>query len=280
MKEELFITTKDIKDTKIAILADIHYCPNYNKKVLDKITKQIKKENPQYLLIAGDILDQANYDYKELINFFNNLNKDITIIAALGNHDCYYETTNKQIIEKYNDNFINEFKALKNTYLLNDEILIIDNICFYGIDLSFKHYYGDKESYSSFCQEIANLKTSLDEKNYNITIIHSPVNIYNYIKKNPNSNLAKSNLIISGHTHNGILPYWFTNILNRLFKTNRSLVSPYQFIFPKYAQGRVYKPVDGIIYEGLIKLSNSSKFVCYFDFIFHKKIKIINIKKK
>lgn len=280
MKEEVFKTEKKIATTKLAIISDIHYCPNYNINILNRITKQIEAEKPQYLIVAGDILDRSNYDYQKLIDFFANISKNTTIIAVLGNHDNYYENKKGQLIEHYNEDFIKDFKNLNNIYLLNDEKIIIDNICFYGFNLSFNHYKETRESYSSFCQEISQLKTKLDKEDYNITIIHSPVNIYNYIKKNPHSNLANSDLILSGHTHNGILPYWFTNIINKLFKTNRSLASPCRFIFPKYAQGRVEKPVNGIIYEGLIKLSKSSKLFSYFDFIFHKKIQIITIKKE
>ena len=280
MKEEIFYTKKDIKDTKIAIIADIHYCPNYNEDILKNIYKQLLKAKPQYLVVAGDILDRSNYKYEGLIEFFKKISKEMTIIVIFGNHDNYIETKEKKVIEGYNKEFIEELLKIDNTYLLRDKKKIIDNICFYGFDLSFYHYIKDKESYNSFCQEITKFKTNLDPNNYNITIIHSPVNIYKYIKRNPDCNLAKSDLIISGHTHNGVLPYWFSNIINKIFKTNRSLASPYRFLFPKYAQGRVYKPVDGIIYEGIKKLSHSSGFLHHFDFIFHKKIKLITIKKK
>ena len=280
MKEEIFYTKKDVKDTKIAIIADIHYCPNYNEDILKNIYKQLLKAKPQYLVVAGDILDRSNYKHEGLIEFFKKISKEMTIIVILGNHDNYIETKEKKVIEGYNKEFIEELLKIDNTYLLRDEKKIIDNICFYGFDLSFYHYIKDKESYNSFCQEITKFKTNLDPNNYNITIIHSPVNIYKYIKRNPDCNLAKSDLIISGHTHNGVLPYWFSNIINKMFKTNRSLASPYRFLFPKYAQGRVYKPVDGIIYEGIKKLSNSSGFLHHFDFIFHKKIKLITIKKE
>ncbi len=280
MFKEIFYTKKDIKDTKIAIIADIHYYDDYNNKILDKITKQIIKAKPNYLIIAGDILDRSNYKYQKIIDFINSINKITKIILILGNHDYYKMNEKKKISEGINEEFIRDVKKLDNTYLLRDEKLIIDNICFYGFELPYNHYLKDKESYPSFCNSINNLKTKLEDNYYNITIVHSPVNIYTYINNNPDSNLAKSNLIISGHTHNGCLHYWFTNIINKLFKTNRSLVSPYRFLFPKYAQGRVYKPVDGIIYEALVKLSKSSGFFHLFDFVYHKKIKLITIKKE
>jgi len=275
---EIFKTNKDINDIKIAILADIHYYPKYSKKILNKIKMQILDNKPNYLVIAGDILDKSNYDYTYLLKLLKELANSIKIIIVLGNHDIYYKK--KGIIyEEINYNFIQELDKTKNIILLRDEKYIDNNICFYGFDLNYNYYYKTKEKYEVFANQVSKLKTKLDDKYYNITIFHSPVNIYEFINKNPESNLAKSDLIISGHMHNGCLPYWVTNIFNKIFKTNKSLISPNKRFFPDYFQGRVYKIRDGIIYEGLSKLSKSANFLHYFDFIYHKKVTFITINK-
>ena len=275
---EIFKTNKDINDIKIAILADIHYYPKYSKKILNKIKMQILDNKPNYLVIAGDILDKSNYDYTYLLKLLKELANSIKIIIVLGNHDIYYKK--KGIIyEEINYNFIQELDKTKNIILLRDEKYIDNNICFYGFDLNYNYYYKTKEKYEVFANQVSKLKTKLDDKYYNITIFHSPVNIYEFINKNPESNLAKSDLIISGHMHNGCLPYWVTNIFNKIFKTNKSLISPNKRFFPDYSQGRVYKIRDGIIYEGLSKLSKSANFLHYFDFIYHKKVTFITINK-
>ena len=262
MNKEIFTTKKDINKIKIGILADIHIYNGFNYKILDKCEKQINEEHPNYLVIAGDILDRSNYNYQGLLEFLKRIAKNTTIIMVLGNHDTYKRITKNKITEEINTNFIEDIKKEKNIYLLDDTTFIHDNICFYGITLSFNHYYKNREKYNDFLNEISTLKTKLSPNNYNILLIHSPINIYRYIERNPESNLAKTDLIISGHMHNGCIPYTITNPFNKLFKNNRSLISPH------------------IIYEGLVKLSNSSGLFQYLDFIYHRKVKFIEIKKE
>ena len=121
MKEEIFYTKKDVKDTKIAIIADIHYCPNYNEDILKNIYKQLLKAKPQYLVVAGDILDRSNYKHEGLIEFFKKISKEMTIIVILGNHDNYIETKEKKVIEGYIKEFIEELLKIDNTFLLRYE---------------------------------------------------------------------------------------------------------------------------------------------------------------
>ena len=279
MKKEIFKTNKNINKVKIGILSDIHFYDGYNIKILDKVEKQILEEQPNYVLIPGDILDRSNYPYEGVLNFFKNIAKITKVIIILGNHDIYKKAGKRKIVYEMNEEFVNAIKNEKNLYFLEDSTYIENNICFYGFSLPIEHYYKRKEKYEDFVKEVNKLKTKLSKNNYNIILFHSPINIYKYIKNNPNSNLALGDLIISGHMHIGCLPYSITNPINKLFKTNRSIVSPEKELFPNYSQGRVYKIRDGIIYEGLSKLSYSTRALHKLDFIYHKKVKFIEIEK-
>ena len=164
-------------------------------------------------------------------------------------------------------------------HLLTDTTYQEDNITFYGFNPSFKYYEEDKETYESFCNEIKDLKCNIPKDTYNVTLIHTPINIYKFLSNNKEHNLNNSDLILSGHMHNGCLPLWMSNIINKAFKTSRSIISPTRKIFPKYAQGKIYER-DGYIYEGLFKFSKSTKFFHIFDKFYHKQITIIKIKKE
>ena len=278
MNQEIFYTKKDIKDIKIALLSDIHYHVKFNNKIFDKILKQVKNSNVDYITIVGDLLDSS--DIKEFTNlklFLKELASIAPTIVVLGNHEekagyihnwYYYQ----------NEDFINMLKSINNLYLLDDSTYEDNNITFYGFNLSFKHYCEDNESYESFCEEMKKIKPSLNNNRYNITLIHSPMNIYDYLDKNPNNELNKSDLILSGHMHNGCLPLLISKPINKVFKTTRSFISPARFLFPNHAQGRNYKR-DGYIYQGLSKFSYSTRFFHIFDIFFVKKITIITIKK-
>ena len=260
MHKEIFTTKKNIKDTTIALISDIHYHNTFNSKLFDKITKQIKNAHPDYIAIAGDILDTT------------------TTIVILGNHD-EKQGEMKNWSYKKNQKLISILNNIENIHLLTDTTYQEDNITFYGFNPSFKYYEEDKETYESFCNEIKDLNCNIPKDTYNVTLIHTPINIYKFLSNNKEHNLNNSNLILSGHMHNGCLPLWMSNIINKVFKTSRSIISPTRKIFPKYAQGRIYER-DGYIYEGLFKFSKSTKFFHIFDKFYHKQITIIKIKKE
>lgn len=279
MHNETFYTKKDINKFKIALISDIHYNKNFNQKILNKISNQIKANQPNYICITGDTVDNSKTtELDNLIIFLKKISSIAPVLIVLGNHEKKCGSMWKWY-EKENTSFTNAISNLNNVYLLRDNIWQDNNITFYGFDLSFNYYEKNDEDYTLFTKEIENLKTALSEKNYNITLCHSPKNIYNYIEKNKNSNLAKSDLILSGHMHNGCLPFMISYPINKIFKTNRSLIDPTRKLFPKYSQGRVYKIKDGYIHEGITKLSHSTRFFHYFDWIFQKNVKFLTIKK-
>ena len=74
MYNETFNTSKNVSDIKIALLSDIHYYPKYNTKILDRLLKQIQDNKPNYLCIAGDILDFTNItDFSKIINWLKKI---------------------------------------------------------------------------------------------------------------------------------------------------------------------------------------------------------------
>lgn len=280
MKEEIFYTKKKINKTRIAIISDLHYyTPNYNTKILINIIKQVKKENPHYICVVGDILDEAKYtELEELKNFFNELAYIAPVIVTLGNHDETGYAKHKY--ESHNEVLINFLKKADKIHFLRDIAITVNNITFYGFNPSY-NYYKSKESYAAFLEEAKKLTANLKAENYNIILCHSPIHIYRFIKENKKHFLSKADLILSGHMHNGCLPTWISIPINKIFKSTRSLISPIKTPFPKYAQGRVYKEeVDGYIGRGIIKLSKKTKILHPLDKIFQKKVEFITIENK
>ena len=278
MSKEIFYTNKNIQETTLAIISDIHYYSGFNKKIFNTIINQLNKNKPNYITIVGDILDTSiTHDLTLLKEFLTTISKIAPVIVVLGNHD---EKAGSMRNWKYEPNkeLIELIESIENTHLLNDNSITFDNISFTGLRFSFQYYEKDHETYESFCNEIKDKQFNLSDKNYNITLIHSPINIYNFLRENTHHPLNKSNLILSGHMHNGCLPYWFSNFINKTFKTSRSIISPTRKIFPKYAQGRIYER-DGYVYEGISKFSKSTKLFHYLDCFYHKKVKFITIKK-
>lgn len=278
MHNEIFYTSKNINEIKIALLSDIHFNNNFKEKTFNTILKQIIKGNPNFICISGDLIDTSDIqDLSRLKKFIENLSKIAKTFIVFGNHD-EKKGQRKNWTHLKNNELFNIITSIPNVHLLNDSSITIDNITFYGFSLSYNHYEIDFESYESFCQEVSQLKGNLNDNTYNIIILHSPINIYNYIEKNPNHFFNKSDLILSGHMHNGCLPFIISHPFNKVFKCSSGLIGPNRILLPKYAQGRVYKH-NGYIYEGLTKVSPSaSKFLSHFDWLFQKKVEFITIK--
>ena len=85
---ETFTTNKINKDIKIALLSDIHYHDRFSTRLLNKLTKQIKNSQPDYICLVGDIVDQVKYKkLDKLITFLSNISTIAPIICVLGHHD-------------------------------------------------------------------------------------------------------------------------------------------------------------------------------------------------
>jgi predicted MPP superfamily phosphohydrolase len=277
MHNEIFYTNKNINETKIALLSDIHFNDKYNRKIFTKILKQISNNTPNYITIVGDILDTSNTtNLDDLKDFLEGLSKIATTLVVLGNHDEKAGEMHNWISEK-NEKLIKILNNIDNVYLLNDKTYTNNNITFYGFHLSYDYYEVKHETYEAFENELKNIECNINKKDYNITLFHSPINIYKYINNNPNHNLNNSDLILSGHMHNGCLPFTISYIINKLFKSSRGFISPTRKLFPKYAQGRIYER-DGYVYQGIMKLSHSTKLFNKLDFIFQKEVQFITIK--
>ena len=280
MHNEVFYTNKDINKIKIAVISDIHYYQEYKDKIFCRLLKQIKNNKPDYITIVGDILDSSNInDIKRLVNFFKELASIAPTLFVKGNHDEKTGYMNNWYFQE-NQVLIKELDSLKNVHFLDDTIWQDKNITFYGFNLSYNYYECEHESYECFCEEVNKLNCHIPKDTYNITLIHTPINIYPFLHNNKKHNLANSDLILSGHMHNGCLPFIISHPLNKIFKTSRGLISPNRTLFPKYAQGRVYEENAGYIYEGISKLSNSTKIFHKLDGLFRKNVEFITIEKK
>jgi predicted phosphodiesterase len=93
---------------KIMITSDLHYGYDYNSgKVFDKFWIQVLDEDPDIILIAGDIISHDQTQYEK---FFSRLRDvigyKIQILIVKGNHDYwqakYVWAENKRTYEKYN----------------------------------------------------------------------------------------------------------------------------------------------------------------------------------
>ena len=207
-EEKIILKSEKIKNPiKITQITDFH---SNAIKNLDEVLENIKKFNPNLIILTGDIIDYGTDKKIERSVYF--LEKLMSL-----NIKTYYITGNHEEAGPNLDKFLNEIERLGITYLKNegDRLNINGNkVYVYGtsmFDFSYENYRTDYES-------------------INIILSH--------FSKNVRDNYQGSeDFIFSGHTHGGQVRLPIVG----------GLVAPGEGFFPDYDKG-AFKFKDSIIY--------------------------------
>lgn len=215
----------------IVLISDIHYQDKTDIKHLDKVLDNIKKINPDFICIPGDIVNNVNIkDESSLITWFKKISKISKVIISIGNHEYYIDKKKK--LFGFSKELFDDIKSINNIYVLDNDNIVIDDINFIGLTLSKEHYFEHKEREKDFDKYLKNIKPN--KKYYNVLLCHSPLNIIN--------SKVDVDLILCGHTHGGMIPNIF-----RYFIKHAGLLSPTKRPFPKYTYGKIKKNGTTII---------------------------------
>jgi predicted MPP superfamily phosphohydrolase len=279
------------KDVNIALFSDIHYSNIISTKKLKKITDNLIQNNPDFICIAGDIIDNNNIlDNKPKMKIFYDWLISLTSIAPtiiiLGNHDFYkltYQRFSKKLKYKTPTKMINTLKKIPNLYLLNNKGITINNINFHGYQAPVEYYKYNKIDKIRESNEILindfNQKMKIENNdNYNVLLFHSPIRIFNDECFKEISDLNNMDLVLTGHMHNGLVP----NFLERIIPKNYGIIGPFSNFFPKYARGIITKNKKNnmIISGGITKFAESNpKFMLLFNHFYKPEIDYIKLKK-
>ncbi len=246
----------------IVLISDIHYYEKEQINHLNKVLDNIKKINPDYICITGDIIDKAYVsDFGEFIIWLKKLTKITKVIMVLGNHEYYVNKKNNEY--KLNESNINKIKKINNLYLLDNENLILDNINFIGLMLPIEHYAYQNESLEDFKKYINNIKSN--KKYYTVLLCHTPVNLV----KEEILKQIDVDLILCGHMHGGIIPYY----LRKVFRHN-GIISPSKSLFPKNVYGNIKKDNKNIIITSGITMLAKTHFRILNKFLYSEIVKI------
>lgn len=247
-----------MKKFKIAHLSDIHFSRIFPRKLFYTIYNNLKDIKPDYICITGDMIDQATVIEKEtyqneLKYWLNKYSKIAPVIISLGNHDVsVYNGRNYE--ERYHKEWFKSLNNIKGVHFLdNEEYIPNADISFYGLTIPFKHYK-EKEKNSLILPE-----SDWRGEEYHVLLMHSPQQCLQETVLNQNKLLTTVDLILSGHMHRGLTPYF----LNKIVPDNMGIVSPQKTFFTKYARGIIKKEMNEktitlIISGGIVKLSETA----------------------
>lgn len=279
--KDIIYNSKALKDITLIHIGDIHFNKLTKDKKLNQIKEEIYKNNPDYVVITGDLIDNPSIikdkiKIKKFLIFLTDISNFTKVIISLGNHDIFKMDDYK---------FFKNLDGLKNIYVLNNDSYIDEKIYISGFTLPVNYYYNltheeSKEILLEHLKKHKKLTTNLPVFIPKVSLIHSPIKLTD---KEVITTLKEYDLLLSGHTHGGMVP----KFLNKFFKENQGIVAPNKSILPEVARGKIEKNIANkkitiIITGGITKLSeHSAKFLSKLNFIYNIDInKIIITNKK
>lgn len=168
-----------------AALADIHIGSDMTPARLSREIQHINSLEPDFVVIAGDIIDNNIQDFtEEYIEEFKKLEAPLGVYVVFGNHE-YYSGTQREVLSAFSKA---GFKTLIDdvVYIPEKEIYII------GRD-SLRHTNSSNDERTS----IETLYSRIDDKT-------KPVIILDHIPKSSHDGRKiNADIQISGHTHDG-----------------------------------------------------------------------------
>lgn len=213
LKEISITTSKDIGLTRplsIVVVSDLHMGSLVGKKRLERMVDRINQLNPDIVILAGDLLDEAHgYIFKRDIGApIRKIKASYGVFAVPGNHEYIGGIVSS---EKYIQTL--SLHWLKDTvFRVNDHIIIIGRD-----DRQAFRMHGRKR------MPLDVLLANVDTNSFNILVDHQPGQMDEVIK-------YPVDLHVSGHTHNGqfwpfnhvvqwvyALPYGYAKIGNTHF---------------------------------------------------------------
>ena len=272
-KINYYIETEDV-NMRIALLTDLHYYSYKDIKKFNKITDSLKDEKVDLICIVGDFIDQGLIkDLDCFISWLKNLSTISKVIISIGGHDIVKKKKTKEYY--YNEELYSKIKKIKNVVLLDNEDLVIDNVRFIGLTLPLDYYYKYRESLIYFKKYVNNNFDTYSDK-YNILLCHTPIPLTKLKTYDDIKLLNNIQLVLSGHTHGGIVPKFLRGIMK-----GRGIFSPHHGgMFRKNSYGLVHRnKTDIVISTGITKASHCNPFR-FMDGFFDREITFVNIKKK
>ncbi|MGN1444401.1 MAG: metallophosphoesterase, partial [Acutalibacteraceae bacterium] len=193
---------------QIVHVSDLHN-KSFGNDNTDLLSK-IKKENPDIIVITGDIVDSRHTDFDVSLRFASQCVKIAPTYYVSGNHEHRFDNA---------EEMFEEIRHTGVTVLENEKAEIRqgkDKITLYGLSAKQKDgFLGD------YVSQITALRQENDGSAFSVLLAHYPQYLSDYAK-------AGFDLVFSGHAHGGQI---------RIPFTNQGLFAPDQGFLPEYTGG-------------------------------------------
>ncbi len=184
------------KGFKIILLSDLHSKSFGNSN--DELIKKITSENPDIVVMTGDMVNSIDTDFEVFINFAKRISNTYNTYYVVGNHEQRLSDDKRKALI---DN-LNEIGVI---VLDNERVTITrgtDSINLYGLWFNPRYYKGLNNEYTKDvffgAEQIRTILGNLDNDSYNILLTHNPLYADAYSDWG-------ADLTLSGHIHGGMI---------------------------------------------------------------------------
>lgn len=218
---------------RLVLLSDLHgkSFGRENSRLIAKIEEQ----TPDVIFLDGDMIDRSadSADVQELLRLIKRLHEIAPVYFAPGNHELEYMQTDTSLLTQV---------AEAGAVVVNDsyaDVTLAGQPLRIGGTMGHAFYFGRSEKEFSSSPEYQFLKAFEDTDVPKICLAHMPDTFI----FNGAYNLWNVDLILSGHTHGGLIRLPFIG----------GLYAPMQGWFPEYDQGyfRLGEHMQMVITSGL-----------------------------
>lgn len=206
------------KECKFVMISDLHNKVYGNKN--DKVINAIDNINPDFIIIAGDLVTSKTYENMTPgIELVNALSRKYKIYYGIGNHETKLK---REVNDKYEE--LKERTNNKNIILLENGLAQIQeyniNITGLELDLEYFAHFKIRKMKNGYLEKTL---PKCDKSKCNLLIAHNPDYFEEYAKWG-------ADLVLSGHVHGGIMRLPIVG----------GVIAPSYRLFPKY-DGGVFK---------------------------------------
>lgn len=249
--------------SKILVASDIHYHPHVDKHLYELLVEYSRETSPDFIIMPGDLIETIDFiDDSGEKSFFDKIIRELSEVAPLiivpGNHDIGFfgkekfvnRLNSKQERNQKSLRYFESLNKIKDVYFLDNEQTTIKGMTFLGFSPRLATYLkkGDEKTNEEFIEDYLKSGLKMAEADYNVLLTHSPVLLSEPLVKTSLDDLNHlSDLVVTGHLHDGYLPKSFDKLLGN---TNSGL-----FITPLVA------PIPGMICRGVHDFGRGYLFV-------------------
>lgn len=213
------VYSSEVKEnTRFVMLTDLHGVAFGTKNW--RLYEKIVKEQPEYILIAGDMITaHRNATFKNTLDILELLSSKYPVYYSFGNH----EEKLRDRKEEFGDSlrvFLSETGAM-NIHVLDNDSKYIENknIRIFGLSLPLEYYKKNKFMHPER-EDIEKMVGKAKSREFSVLLAHNPEYFVDYAGWG-------ADVVCSGHYHGGLM---------RL-PVIGGVISPRYKLFPRYDFG-------------------------------------------